>query len=782
MMKHSLRITLTLLLIVTCFGTFAQTAKKFYKTAQSHVEAGNHQEAINFYTKAIEMDPQYADAYVGRAASHEQLKALDKAVADYKTATTFDAKNADIYYDAGRVYFALKQDKAAIEMLTKAIDHEKKMLKAYHLQVQAMVNVKDFTNAVAVADKAVDVEKTTMNYYLQGVANDSLKKYKEAEYSFGRAVFYDSKNEAAHIGLAHARMHQDKYDKALEACDKAIGVNAKSKAAYRMRSNVHYKKGDYPNAINDLSKVTTIDPKDVDIYFLRGRYYREFGQNENAINDFTKIIGVDANNYHAYYQRGSAYEAIAKRPEAVKDYERFNELAAKDPAAKKLMEEVAGKMFELRRESNKPTIVLVDPTATANNEVNVSVKATEASIKAKVEDENLIKAIKVNGTDIQFDKNKLNPEFIALVKLDQNTFEIAATDVYDNTTTTKYTTIRTEGDAPVVRLLAPYASDNGEIYLDSNDPDIYVEGRIKDESLIKMIQIEGANAAFVTTEKNPKFSATISIANKNKIRVKAIDIYGNEVNQEYTLNREGATISANNPMGKTWVIFIENSKYQSFASLDGPTKDVRMMKGAFAKYKIHNVIHKKNLSKEQLERFFSIELRDLVRSNKVNSLLVWYAGHGKFINETGYWIPTNAKRDDEFTYFNINSLKAGMQSYSRYITHTLVVTDACESGPSFYQAMRATEKERRCDDWQATKFKSSQVFSSAGYELASDNSQFTKTFSSALTLNPNSCIPIDKIVTKVKAAVKKNNSQEPKFGKIAGLEDEDGTFFFIKKD
>jgi hypothetical protein len=116
-----------------------------------------------------------------------------------------------------------------------------------------------------------------------------------------------------------------------------------------------------------------------------------------------------------------------------------------------------------------------------------------------------------------------------------------------------------------------------------------------------------------------------------------------------------------------------------------------------------------------MERFFSIELRDLVRSNRVNSILIWYAGHGKYIHETGYWIPVDAKRDDEFTYFNINALKASLQSYSNYVTHTLVITDACESGPSFYQAMRSTPKERNCNDWQATKFKSSQVFASAGY-------------------------------------------------------------------
>ena len=205
------------------------------------------------------------------------------------------------------------------------------------------------------------------------------------------------------------------------------------------------------------------------------------------------------------------------------------------------------------------------------------------------------------------------------------------------------------------------------------------------------------------------------------------------------------------------------------------------MKKALARYRVSNIIVKKDMTKEQMEKFFSIELRDLVRSNHVNSILIWYAGHGKFINETGYWIPIDAKRDDEFTYFNISNLKGALQAYAKWVTHILVITDACESGPTFYQAMRSVPEERSCDDWKATRFKSSQVFSSAGYELAVDNSQFTRTFANTLLNNPDACIPIESIVKKVTKAVVQNNQQKPQFGKIAGLEDEDGTFFFIAK-
>jgi hypothetical protein len=111
----------------------------------------------------------------------------------------------------------------------------------------------------------------------------------------------------------------------------------------------------------------------------------------------------------------------------------------------------------------------------------------------------------------------------------------------------------------------------------------------------------------------------------------------------------------------------------------------------------------------------------------------------------------------------------------------LIVTDACESGPSFYQAMRGEITEPSCMDWQKSRLKSSQVFSSAGYELAVDRSQFTQTFANMLASNPNACIPIESIVLKVTSTVSQNNTQKPKFGKITGLADEDGTFFFISK-
>ena len=552
-----------------------------------------------------------------------------------------------------------------------------------------------------------------------------------------------------------------------------------SKEIFYARSQVYSQKGDFQNAVNDITKVIVAEEKNSAAYFMRASYYQKLGQWQNAINDFNKCLSLDPKNSSSIIGRAYSYEQMNNFKAAIKDYETILK-AGNNDVVKQMLKTAKEKQFDQNRESNKPEVVLTNPKSEGTN-VKIAGNKAETIIKGLVKDASQIKSITVNDVAAEYSKDSINPTFA--VKLNLATpkeITIVATDVYDNTQKTIFDVQRTETDPPIVALTTPYTSFDNEISLDNTNPDLYIEGKVKDESLIESIIIDGVAASFPLQSLNPTFSAKVTIANKDKVTLVARDIYGNELKQVYKINRDGALAAQDNPMGNTWMIFIENTNYQNFPVLEGPAKDVILMKSALANYKVSKIVHKKDMTKTDLEKFFAIELRDLVKNNKINSLLIWYAGHGKFVNQTGYWIPIDAKTDDEFTYFNINNLKASMQSYST-IVHTLVITDACESGPAFYLAMRDAPKEKRCENWEETKFKSAQVFSSAGYELAADISQFTKTFAATLNNNPNGCIAIEKIAEKVSAAVKQTAAQAPKLGRISGLEDEGGSFFFMKK-
>ncbi len=781
-MKKHLTLTCLILILGSTF-IFGQNAKQYFKAGQDFIATNNYKDGIEQFSKAIEISPNYADAYIERANAYEKINELKKAADDYNRALVFENKTPEVYYGAARINYKLGNFKEAKDYINKSLELKSKFLEALQLQVKILIELEEYMNALTAAKKAIILKDNAYNNYYHGIVSEYLKNYNQAEIDFQKAIAKNRRFVEPYIAIARLRLNMNKLNQAIENCNTAIELDKDNTDAYLVRSQVYIKMMEYNKAIDDISKNIIIDPENIEMYLIRGTYYQQYAQHQNAINDFTKAIMMDDKCSEAYYKRAYSYEQIANYKAAIKDYETLSALSEYDVKAKKLLDSAKDRLFELNREDNKPVIVLVNPEPVDDLVVRIAKDKNEVTIKGKIVDESEIKSLLINSKEVPFLQNEDEYEFLANIDVtNKDMFTITAIDSYNNTQNNTYTIERTEINPPKVAIIAPYASDDGEIYLDNEETNLYVEGKITDESLIKTILIDGISASFMLNEYNPRFSATINITNKSKFTVRAIDINNNETQQQFNLNREGVSLLANNPMGRTWVVFIENSNYESFPSLEGPSKDVTLMRSALSNYDIHKVIHKKDLTKKDMEKFFSIELRDLVRGNRVNALLIWYAGHGKFINETGYWIPVDAKRDDEFTYFNINALRASLQSYTNYVTHTLVVTDACESGPTFYQAMREIPKQRNCNDWEATRLKSSQVFSSAGYELAIDNSQFTRTFANTLANNPNACIPIESIVNKVVVAVEKNKQQKPKFGKIAGLEDENGTFFFISKN
>ena len=760
----------------------AQSAKQYFKAGQEFAKKMNYKDAIAQFDRVVEMDPDYEKAYFQRAIAYGNLNEFAKSAEDFDRALVFNDKEPDLYYLSGEAHFKTGNYEFARIKLNKAISLKRNFLEAYQIRAIVFMEMGKYEEALEDCQKCLRLKEDEMGYYNLAQVYERLDMYSEAEEAYNKAIAKNRRMPKTHYALANLLYKRKKYSAAYNSITQFLQLNPRELNGILLHSNILMAQGNYPKAYETLSMASVEYPDEAIIFISRGDINVKMNQANYSINDFTKAIELDPEQAEYYYKRAGAYEAIREFEKALNDYEKLLTMSKYDGTAQRLHEEAAIRMFELNREENKPSVVLLDPKSHHGNTVDVPREMIMINITGLVEDQSDIKSLEVNGFTVPVEKTDEGFQFMASVNIretDQITVQVS--DIYDNAETAIFPIRLTEVDAPTVQMIAPYGSENNILYLDTNESLIHVEGKVEDESLIKSIYVESALASYIPSDLNPSFTALVNVENKSRITVVVEDEYGNVSEIQYALNRDAQTFE-DNPMGKTWAIFIENSDYESFASLEGPTKDITMMKAALARYQIHGTIHKKNMTHNELRKFFAIELRDMIRSNRVNSVLIWYAGHGKFVNETGYWIPVDASRDDEFTYFNINSLKASMQSYPDLLTHTLVITDACESGPSFYQAMRAGIQERNCDDWEATRFKSSQVFSSAGYELAVDDSQFTRTFANVLVSNPSNCVPIENIVQKVTSAVVNSNQQKPQFGKIAGLEDENGSFFFIPKD
>jgi len=761
-------------------ATFGQNAKKYYKAGTDFVLGMKYEDAIAQFTSAIGIEPSEPAYYIARGEAYKILKNYVEAKSDFEKAIVFAPKDPEVYVMMGEVCNKMGNFDQALVYLNHASDLDKRNKNVYPEKVITLIGLVKLDQALKVSDTAIIIGNTPMDYFSRGVIYKKLGNDLMAKKEFEKSISKDKKIAEPRLALAEILITSNPAE-AMSQCNEVLKNSEFNTDAYLMRSRVYMRNLDYPNAINDLSKNILIDPSYAAFYLYRGNAYQGFNQHANAINDYSKYISLKPDDPDAFFARAKSYEEILNFDKALEDYQKITVLSEFDMNARKMLKEAQVRLYELNREKIAPEISLVSHVP-VKGAIEIKGDKSAILISGKIKDKSKIKSFLINNGPVTIAAKDGEYEFLSNVDVSSiDKITLVATDDYDNETVVNFALERTEINPPQILLIAPYTSEDGQVFLDSPTPNIAIQGKITDESQIKSITIGDITASYRRDELNPGFTAILDISNLNKFTVVVEDIYGNRRETEYKLNRDGAEIAANNPMGRTWVVFIENSSYETFASLDGPIKDVGTIQRALANYQVHNIIHKKDMTKAEMERYFNIELRDLVKKNQVKSLLVWYAGHGKFINEIGYWIPVDAKRDDEFTYFNINALKAGLQGYGDVVIHTLVISDACESGPGFYTAMRSSGTIPTCDNTIVAGAKSAQVFSSAGYELAVDNSKFTATFANTLMNNKNACIPIETIVKSVTEAVATETGQKPKFGKIQGMEDMNGTFFFIAK-
>jgi tetratricopeptide (TPR) repeat protein len=125
----TISISLLALVLVIAFTVPAAAQKSNNKQESSYwfdkgalcATYGNDRAAINYFQKAISLNPNLSGAYFEQGISYGQLGEFDKAVALVNKALEMEPQNGLYLYGRGRVYLlAGKQDRAMKDFKTAA--------------------------------------------------------------------------------------------------------------------------------------------------------------------------------------------------------------------------------------------------------------------------------------------------------------------------------------------------------------------------------------------------------------------------------------------------------------------------------------------------------------------------------------------------------------------------------------------------------------------------------------------------------------------------------------
>ncbi len=135
--------------------------------------------AIGDFTQAIELKPDYWEAYFERGKVYLYFERLNEAEEDFKKVTQLNPSFKDVYSYLAQIEIQRGNDNKAMEYLnkiTKGGDY-----KYYYNLGKIMLNAKNYQLAVQNFSKALEENKYLVDaYYLRSKAYEAIGKYKEA--------------------------------------------------------------------------------------------------------------------------------------------------------------------------------------------------------------------------------------------------------------------------------------------------------------------------------------------------------------------------------------------------------------------------------------------------------------------------------------------------------------------------------------------------------------------------------------------------------------------------
>ena len=160
---------------------------------------GQHQEAVGDCTRAIELAEETEDSLEGysahevlnnRGVAYLNLRELDEALEDFEAAIELEPEYAEAYANRGRIHLDREDYELAIEDLDRAIEIAEELTEAYGNRGLAYQYLGDDEKALADFTRAIEIDNNPQAYYNRAALQYTLGRFDEAYADYNLVLQY----------------------------------------------------------------------------------------------------------------------------------------------------------------------------------------------------------------------------------------------------------------------------------------------------------------------------------------------------------------------------------------------------------------------------------------------------------------------------------------------------------------------------------------------------------------------------------------------------------------
>lgn len=279
---------------------------------------------IQFYTQAVELDPDFAPAHI-KLASELRFFDATKSLALLERAIRLKPRSAEAFYERGLLQADKEDFQAAVADFSKSIQFKSTDSAVFQERAEAYRHLCEFQKAVSDYDKAYYQLGGT--FYLSPFHDnpERTEKVRALIRKIDALITKLPNPSPAYVCRARCFLEINECDNALRDLQKATNDSETRFISLIFSSDANYQKKDYFAAVQNYTDIIALDQKHkIDWMFRKAGRYEDLKDFQNALNVYSEMEKIDPANGQIYASRADTYEkmgildkALAERTKAI---------------------------------------------------------------------------------------------------------------------------------------------------------------------------------------------------------------------------------------------------------------------------------------------------------------------------------------------------------------------------------------------------------------------------------------------------------------------------------
>lgn len=302
--------------------------------------------ALEDLNRAIELNPNFAKAYMNRGSLYGLLERWDDALLDFNRAIELDPKLVPSYVYRGYIFGFRTEFESALQDLDQAVSLDEQNSTTYYIRATVYQKQKQWDNALQDINRAIEIDPNSAEHYiLRGnLYSNYLAQIDKAETDYNQAISLEPDLSKTSLARGVFYTQQENWDLALKDLNHSIKLNSQNAQAYFSRGNVYALQERWEEATKDYERALELNPNDFQFQSnLRDLQQRQTTDETNleqssaynsdgvnhafkqefaeALEDFNKAIALNQQDAQLFFNRANVYLKQSKWQEALNDYD-----------------------------------------------------------------------------------------------------------------------------------------------------------------------------------------------------------------------------------------------------------------------------------------------------------------------------------------------------------------------------------------------------------------------------------------------------------------------------